>query len=222
MRIQLFIVMVWAMALAGCGWDTKPAPQAKPVLGAPIMPPPSEWFPSLVPPTSFNVDERVEILRACGLDFAEVMWVQYVDLDMDRCNDAIVTLSLRPIDAGARGRQWITATFVFLGKNEGVFTQHYDRADIWFALVTEVATSRAEYDTDMRRQFTVRRTAEGFFLTLNETMYGNEGGDAGARFLQFRGSQMRVVKVEDLPRNGPLPLEELERTRATTQTRPAE
>ena len=205
--MRVLLLALAALALAGCHFFGSATP---PKANLPLMlPPSSEWFPSLVPPSSIAGQDRADLLHALNVAKVEVLWIQYIDLDSDRCNDAIVTFALPPEKAG-EVTTWTTLTVIFHGRHEGAFVQPFAAGDIWFGLITGVATAQSAGDTETRRQFSVRRAPEaggGLILTLHDCTYANDANAVEGRFFQFRGSTTSTVRVNDLPQDRPLGLD---------------
>ena len=148
----------------------------------------TEWLPTIGLTASVEDWERQEILKKCGLSGAEQIWMRRLDLDRNGKEDCVVTVALPP-EIGPYWRNYRSLTYVFRGGEIGSFGGQWRTATLWFSLVTYEGQDHVRYgDSETIRQFSVFRRDGEWYVGIREHAYGNDGGEARDRLMEFRRS----------------------------------
>jgi hypothetical protein len=159
----------------------------------------SDWLPILSTPsgTALSDWERMRALTGATAD-PEVVWLDKMDLNGDFREDAVVTAAFGEA-SGARGHLITHMTYVFLGEQppNAVFT--LASARYWFSLPTRSYHAQTRFpDVEIRRQFSVSRSARGWNLHIRETLHTNEAGDSSTRGMYLLRTKDTVVALDNL------------------------
>ena len=161
------------------------------------------WLPTIEYPASLDDYERQTILKMCGVKDARRIWITTMDLDQDGKEDCVVTIAL-PEGIGARWRTQRSITYVFRGGNIGAFGLQWEKATLWFSLVTyEGLENVPNGDDETIRQFSICRRNGKWCISVRENEYGNDGGEASMRLMEFRRSSSWTKLPSEIPPASP-------------------